>query len=512
MPKKNRKSRKRKAAEPTEAIAPVVNEGPVDPVSDSPNRHLWQDDPTSFGLLVVCVISQLTTLAITWPVWLVREFPVNLSWIANTPQLPMGIPLVVSLLMVLVAPRKFGMLLHLGVLLVAITMDQFRCQPQVLSITVLMMACVWKPIRQLCVWYLISMWLWTGVHKVLSPDWFGYSSVDLLKRLQWLHPYEYNVHFAVVVAASEIGLGVLAFLRPRIAAIFCVAMHLGIAIFLFKINWNFSVLPWNVCTAIVGGWLLRNAVTSTSKLVQRPSPKWQMAILAAMMIVPTGFYFGLVRHCFAHVLYSDYLPIAVITRGPDEVELLDGWDEFAVPFPHEKAAYVAYLKASGKPGEKLHVLEPRKLARGGYFVLRANRQVKEINEQTFFASDQNSTAGFGVDDPSAILSLELAGVRMRKRERKAMIFAAIFDAEKFTPELLDSLPGLPNLEEIQFQDCQIRDEDLKKLLKLRKLTRIGFDNTAVTPKGLKQLKELESLELIQYRGSVFEDVDQIPAG
>lgn len=422
--------------------------------------------------------------------------------------MPMGILLLASLLLVLVAPRKFGMALHLVILLVAIAMDQFRCQPQVISITVLMMACVWKPIRQLCVWYLISMWLWTGIHKVLSPDWFGYASVDLLKQLRWINPYQYHVHFAVVVAASEIGLGVLAFLRPRIAALLCVAMHVGIFIFLCKLNLNYSVWPWNLCTAIVGCWLLYNTSTTQSKRIEKPNSKWQLATLVAMMILPAGFYFGLVRNCFSHVLYSENLPVAAVTRGPDGIELLNGWDDFAFPFPADKAAFVAYLKASGRPGEKLHVLEPRKFVKGGYFVLDANRQVKEIDEETFFSSDKGASPGIGCDDPRAILKLELADVRMRKREYNAMMFAVVFDPEKFKPELLDLLPGLPNIEEIQLQGCQIKDEHMHKLLKMPRLLAIGLGDTPVTPNGLKHLKELESLEAIRYRGKFYSSVDE----
>ncbi len=514
MSNKKRKPPKNKKSNAEESISATVAEAPNDPVTEASNRYLWFDDRTSYLLLVVCVVSQLVTVAITWPVWQARVSPVNLPWIATTPQLSMGVPMVVSLLLVLVAPQKIAMVLHLGVLLAAIAMDQFRCQPQVISIAALMAACVFKSVRQLCVWYLISIWLWTGIHKVLSPDWFGYSSVDLLKRLRWVNPYVYHVHFAVLVAASEIGIGVLAVLRPPIAALFCLALHLGIAIFLFVVNWNYSVLPWNLCTAVVGCWLLWNASTSTSglglgpKLLHRPNSKWQLITLVMMMILPAGIYFGLVRHCFAHVLYSDHLPIAAITRGPDEVEPLDGWDDFAVPFPHEKAAYVAYLKASGKPGQKLHVLDPRKFVKGGYFVVGPNRQVKEIGEQAFFSSDPLSEAGIAVDDPGVILELELAGVRMRKRKLRSMVFAAILDPQKFTPGLVDLLAGLPNLEEVQFRGCSIEDQDVKKLLKLSRLKRVGFDDTPVTLAGIKHLRGLESLELIQFGGADFTSVDE----
>jgi hypothetical protein len=507
--KKKRKPKKSMVAHSRKSAPKVADETPTDPKLETSGLTFWLADRASYIFLVICVLAQLATIFITWPTWQVREFPVNLPWIAGAPQMPMGVLLALSLLLVLVAPRKkFGMPLHLIVLFVAIAMDQFRCQPQVLSITVLMMACVWKPIRQLCIWYLISMWLWTGIHKLISPDWFGHSSVNLLKRLQLINPYHYNVHFAVIVAASEIGLGVLAFLRPRIAAFFCVALHAGITIFLCKVNWNQSVWPWNLCTAIVGAWLLYNASVTPPKIIQKPNSKWQLAVLFAILVVPAGFYFGIVRNCFAHVLYSDHLPVAAITRGPGKVELLNGWNDFAFPFPRDKAAFVAYLKASGKPGEKLHVLEPRKLVKGGYFELDANGQVKEIDEPTFFASKANTTPGIGCDDPRAVLKLELADVSMRKRELRSMIFAAVFEPEKFTPDLLECLRGLPNVEEIQLEGCQIRDEDVRKLVVLPKLKRVGLSDTPITPEGLRHLKKVKSLEAFHYRGEIYLSVDE----
>ena len=164
----------------------------------------------SFVFLIVCVIAQLATICITWPTWEVRQFPINLPWIPGLPQIPFGILLIASLGMVLIAPRKYGLPIHLLVLLAAVLTDQFRCQPQVISITVMMMACVWKPIRQLCIWYLVSLWLWTGIHKALSPDWFGWVSVDLMKRLNLANPYRYTFAFALLVAVSEIGHALLA--------------------------------------------------------------------------------------------------------------------------------------------------------------------------------------------------------------------------------------------------------------------------------------------------------------
>ena len=126
----------------------------------------------SYCFLVVGVLSQVATILITWPAWQVRESPPNLPWIAMTPQLSCGFTLLVSLVFVLISPRKFGMVGFLTVLGFAIGMDQFRCQPQVLAIAFMMAACVWLPARRLCLWFLISIWMWAGIHKLISVEWF----------------------------------------------------------------------------------------------------------------------------------------------------------------------------------------------------------------------------------------------------------------------------------------------------------------------------------------------------
>ena len=61
--------------------------------------------------------------------------------------------------------------LIVAALAVSFVFDQWRIQPQVLGIVVLMIATVesWGP--AIAKMYLIAMWFWTGLHKLFSPDW-----------------------------------------------------------------------------------------------------------------------------------------------------------------------------------------------------------------------------------------------------------------------------------------------------------------------------------------------------
>ena len=219
--------------------------------------------PIAYAMTVVCVACQLATIILSWPVWQARDlthrFP-NLPWIEGTPQFDTQWLLVGSLVLVLVKPRRFGMALHLIVLSLAIGMDQIRFQPQFIAIAVLMAASVWPAARRICVWYVISIWIWAGLHKLMSPEWFANASYGLLipavDQYDPWHLWRYHDSLAIVIAISELGLGLLAIAKPRLAAVACIPMHAGIVMFLFWIDWNYSVVPWNVCSAIVGCWLL----------------------------------------------------------------------------------------------------------------------------------------------------------------------------------------------------------------------------------------------------------------
>ena len=225
-----------------------------------------QTGKEDYLFLLVCVIAQAATILITWQLWQVRQDPVNLPWVAQTPQFSCGILLLGSLALVLASPRKFGVVIHLMLLLIAMTLDQFRCQPQVLCVAALMVGCTWPTARKLTIWFLISMWLWAGIHKLISPEWFDLKANFLLGPLG-VTDATTQMWIAGAIAVSEIAVGLAAWWRPRLGAIACVLLHVGISVFLIVRVWNVSVLPWNFCTALVGGWMLWTAQSS-----QQPKP------------------------------------------------------------------------------------------------------------------------------------------------------------------------------------------------------------------------------------------------
>ena len=200
---------------------PVEDQPPETRLTSEPSRRKWgiaQIGKTRFWILVFCVLCQGATLLITWTLWDVRagsSVP-NLPVFDWLPQLPFGILLIVSLLFVLVDPKR-GLFIHLMILAIASLLDQMRLQPQFLANWMLMLACVYPEGLRIVRWFLATLWLWAGLHKLLSPMWFGMQSWTLVERTG-LDGQTYYLIFAIFVVVGEIVVGLTARFKPRWAA------------------------------------------------------------------------------------------------------------------------------------------------------------------------------------------------------------------------------------------------------------------------------------------------------
>lgn len=476
-------------------------------------RALSQLGGTRYGLLLFGAACQCATIAITWPLWQVRQMPPHLPTF-DLPQISFGWMLLASLAWVAVRPRS-GMAVHWGVLIVAAIFDQFRLQPQFFSIALLMTACIWDAGHRIARWSLVSTWVWAGVHKLLSPDWFGYASHWLLER-SGLDADATYMSFALIVAVVELAVGVLAIFRPRWAAPACAAMHVGIALTIspLLVNWNESVLPWNFSVAVIGSWVL---LTTKDWY---PTEGWEKLVCAAGLIAPVGFYGGLLDHGFSGVLYSASIPQGLITTKSGTLPI-EGWGELHVPFPKERRTIRIYFEQVAEPGDKLHLADPRPWLSDAFYGLDSQHRAKEIDRDAFFAGlppgsfellavgesgdGQGGTrpevSGVGVDSRRSLFELRKAGVRMVRREKGQPIFAVEFTPENYDPSLLEHVVRLPNLMQIQLAKTDVQDRDLSKLSHLRLLTGIGLDRTAITDRGIAHLKDLPFLQQIECEGT-----------
>ena len=204
-----------------------------------------------------------------------------------------------------------------------------------------------------------------------------------------------------------------------------------------------------------------------------------------MMIVPFGFYVGWLDHGYAHVLYSDSIPRGLICQQDGSLTKIRAWGELEIPFPNERRLLEQHFGAVGKPGEKLHIRDPRPWLDDLHFRMTETGPV-EISRQAFFATD-DLVSGVELDSVRSKFLLERHDVKLRQRTATSMIWTVLFSPEKFDSNLLEQLGGVSNVEQIQFADTSFTDADLKSLPTLPKLVGLGLSGTKVTDQGIEQL-------------------------
>ena len=458
----------------------------------------------SYLLLCVAVIAQASTILITWQLWEVRSEPPHMPLVSIS-EFPFGVLMLVSLVGLLIDPRR-GFVLHVLLMTLACLMDQFRMQPQFLANIVLMLAALGRSGQLVCYWFLTAMWFWAGMHKLLSPDWFAHASYWVLDRAELGRDTSLQWHsgFAWLVALSELGLGIMAWIRPRLSAIFCVLLHVGIVIMLLAIKWNYSVIPWNLATAWIGATVLFQigSESQSGERTNRAIPL-QITLAALLLVLPIGFYFSLFDHGYSNVLYSDHLPRARIT-GKTELRTIRGWDKINVPFPSERRTLRQFFELVAQPGDKLHIHDPRVFLDDQYFVMTEQSTTSAISSDEFFESSDECVAGIAIDDRYSVFHLRQWGEITKKyyqgnssSRQNLVSFAYTFSPEHFQPERLLLLQGLPNLEELQLRGCPVVDADLEHLSHLSRLTGVGLNATGITDAGLKHLENLPRLEFLE---------------
>jgi hypothetical protein len=275
-------------------------------------------------------------------------------------------PLLSSLLLVLIAPLP-GTVLHSLLLLYAVLIDQTRLQPGVVSLLFLLWGSLPSPTAQAFARiHLLSLWLFAGFHKLLSPWFMNHTAQWILSGLPLDLPPWLVTHGGYVIAFTELGTGLLALSvrTRRAAAMVALGLHAGILLDLspLGLDRNQAVWPWNVALAVAGFALiapwkesLRGSLTRCH-WVARP-------LLVGLLVAPLGFYVGLADAYLTHNLYSDNTPLVAVTC-PDEC--LPYQDPFVVtlpklgvPFPPEHRLFEQYFALTCRPGDQLLISDPR---------------------------------------------------------------------------------------------------------------------------------------------------------
>ncbi len=316
-------------------------------------------------LRAVVIACQAQTIALTWPLWQVRASPPLLPLVGFVPQFGCGVLLLATLVVVFRFPRA-GIAAHFTALAFAIAQDETRLQPQVLSLPLLLVATLpGRGARFIGLAHLVALWLWSGLHKILSPEYLAHGGVLLTQRFDSC-PESLARGLAILLAAIEIGIGVLACLKRTrpIARVVGAATHLAVVVWLspFILDWNESVLPWNVALAYVAWVLLAPDVPRFSEQ-WRASPGWARALVVVELIAPAGYEADLVPAPFAHALYCMSTPHATWLHEDGAVTHLRDLPELSVFLPGTYHALAASFRAQAKPGDRLVIVEHRALMR-----------------------------------------------------------------------------------------------------------------------------------------------------
>jgi hypothetical protein len=270
-------------------------------------------------LFVVC---EALTIVVTWPLWQLHTSPPMLPAVSFLPVFALGIPLLLSLVMILMFPVS-GIILHTMLLCYAMLIDQTRMQPEIVSITFLLWYTLPQPtIKTIARAHLITMWFFAGINKLLSPAFLHGTAQWMVSGLIPQSPQWALQTAGYVIALSEITIGALA-LIPRtrkIAALAAFVLHMGILLDLspFGHNWNVSVWPWNIALAFAGFSLILpwNDSPVRSFLV---CPIWARFLIVLILISPVCFYFGFTDAYLSHNLYTFNTPSTTTTSlSPDE--------------------------------------------------------------------------------------------------------------------------------------------------------------------------------------------------
>lgn len=305
----------------------------------------------------VVVACQASTLLITWQLWQLHTLPPMLP-ILSLPQFDLGLVLIFTLAFTLITPF-IGIALHTIVVIYAVIIDQTRLQPEIVSLVFLL----WGTLpscnaRTIARTHLISLWIFAGINKLLSPAFLHGTAQWILSGLISDAPQWLQANIGYMIALVELGTGILSLMPAtrKIAGLAALGLHLSILLDLSPVghNWNQSVWPWNIALALSGLALI--APWKESLLQSITFCHWLLRLAVSFVLVsPIGFYFGIMDAYLAHNLYSSNTPSATTTGVQPDLT----WQAFKVPLPPEHRVFEQYFQRTCKEGDHMVITDSR---------------------------------------------------------------------------------------------------------------------------------------------------------
>ena len=198
-------------------------------------------------LRILTVLAAAVTVLLSWPAWQVHTAPPQLP-LLPLPAVSTGVALLVALALCLVAPLA-GWCAYVAVFVYAVLTDQTRLQPEFITFAFFLAAGLPGTAGPtLARAYLITLWFYAGVHKLLSVDFMSPERhVDAAHDGRRPRRRCLRTLFPWAIVAAEMGIAVLA-LVPRTRRLAVRGSHPGarrhppVAL---RADWNPTVWPWN---------------------------------------------------------------------------------------------------------------------------------------------------------------------------------------------------------------------------------------------------------------------------
>lgn len=310
---------------------------------------------------------QAASILITLPLWQIRSAPPLLPAAAWLPQLDMTIPLLISLAAVAAAPRV-GVATHSLVYIYAVLLDQTRLQPQFPSLILLLVGTLGttSPLLVARV-HLVAMWAWAGISKLIGPDFFITFARRFMSKSTVALPDVTSQIIALGVGIIELGLALLVLFpnTRKQAAFIALGLHAGIFSALRGAGYvgldpNISVQPWNLALALAGFAFLLRWRTGVFERVGAS----RGSLATTILVLPFGYYLGIVHPYLSHVVYSSNIPHARVCIGQEDCRspLAEVYAALLVPLPPDPAVNHAYFAVTCRAEETLTIIDPRPVA------------------------------------------------------------------------------------------------------------------------------------------------------
>jgi uncharacterized membrane protein YphA (DoxX/SURF4 family) len=221
------------------------------------------------------------------------------------PAVSTGAALLAALALCLVAPVA-GWCAYVAVFVYAVLTDQTRLQPEFITFAVFLAAGLPGTAGLLLARvYLITLWFYAGLHKLLSVDFMGQTDTWMLRTMVGdTSPFARAV-FPWTIVVTEIGVALLALVprTRRFAVVGAFLLHGGILLSLVRADWNHSVWPWNLLCAVAGVFLILPWTRSLRDEWRAASRAVRVAAVI-LAVYPLGFYAGIVDTYLSHSLYA----------------------------------------------------------------------------------------------------------------------------------------------------------------------------------------------------------------